>query len=157
MKICLLVIGKTDAAWLQEALGEYERRVQRYVPYERLVIPDVKRARGLSEALQREREGELITGRLEGTDTVVLLDERGVEYSSREFSGFLARKMQEGVKRLVFVIGGPYGFSERVYERAGARVSLSRMTFSHQMARVIFAEQLYRAMTIWKGEPYHHE
>jgi 23S rRNA (pseudouridine1915-N3)-methyltransferase len=155
MKICLLVIGKTDAAYLREGIAEYEKRLKFYASLETRVIPATRHAGSLTENLQKEREGEAILGQLEATDTVALLDEQGAEYTSREFSGFLERKMAGG-KRLVFVIGGPYGFSGRVYERADARVALSRMTFSHQMARLIFAEQLYRAMTIWKGEPYHH-
>jgi 23S rRNA (pseudouridine1915-N3)-methyltransferase len=157
MKICLLVIGKTSATYLQEGIEEYEKRLNFYVSHETRVIPAVKHAKNLPESQQKEREGELILGQLEETDTVVLLDERGVEYTSREFSGFLKRKAREGARRLVFVIGGAYGFSERVRERAREKVSLSRMTFSHQMVRLIFTEQLYRAMTIWKGEPYHHE
>lgn len=157
MKTCLLVIGKTDAAYVREGIGEYEKRLRRYIPYEMKVLPDVKNAKNMGESLQKEKEGEMILEQLQATDLVVLLDEKGCQYTSVEFSDFLAQKMLGGVKRLVFVIGGPYGFSEAVYRRANDKLSLSRMTFSHQMVRMIFAEQIYRAMTILKGEPYHHE
>ncbi|MDR0765417.1 MAG: 23S rRNA (pseudouridine(1915)-N(3))-methyltransferase RlmH [Odoribacteraceae bacterium] len=157
MKICLLMIGKTTVAYAREGLEDYARRLKHYVSLETRVIPGAKHAGALTESLLKEREGELILSCLEETDTVVLLDERGTEYSSVEFSAYLERKAREGARRLVFVTGGAYGFSGRVYERARERVSLSRMTFSHQMARVIFLEQLYRAMTIARGEAYHHE
>lgn len=157
MKTCLLVIGKTDAAYVREGIDEYEKRLRRYIPYEMKVLPDVKNAKNMGESLQKEKEGEMILEQLQVTDLVVLLDEKGRQYTSVEFSDFLAQKMLGGVKRLVFVIGGPYGFSEAVYRRANDKLSLSRMTFSHQMVRMIFAEQVYRAMTILKGEPYHHE
>ncbi|MDR2130012.1 MAG: 23S rRNA (pseudouridine(1915)-N(3))-methyltransferase RlmH [Odoribacteraceae bacterium] len=157
MKICLLAIGKTSASYLREGIEEYEKRLSFYVPYEMRVIPDLKRVKNLPEDQQKEREGELILGQLEETDTVVLLDERGGEYTSREFSGFLERMARERTRRLVFVIGGAYGVAGRVHDRAREKVSLSRMTFSHQMVRLIFVEQLYRAMTIWRGEPYHHD
>lgn len=157
MKTCLLVIGKTDAAYIREGIEEYERRLKRYIPYEMKVLPDVKNARNMGESLQKEKEGEMILEQLQATDLVVLLDEKGRQYTSVEFSEYLAQKMLGGIKRLVFVIGGPYGFSEMVYQRANDKLSLSKMTFSHQMVRMIFAEQIYRAMTILKGEPYHHE
>lgn len=157
MKTCLLVIGKTDAAYIREGIEEYEKRLKRYIPYEMKVLPDVKNAKNMGEGLQKEREGEMILEQLQVTDVVVLLDEKGRQYTSVEFSEYLAQKMLGGIKRLVFVIGGPYGFSETVYRRANDKLSLSKMTFSHQMVRMIFAEQIYRAMTILKGEPYHHE
>lgn len=157
MKILLLVIGKTDAAYIRAGIEEYEKRLSRYVPYEMKVLPDVKNSKNMSEALQKEKEGEMILGEFLGTDFVVLLDEKGKQYSSVGFSDFLAQKMLNGTKRLVFVVGGPYGFAEAVYQRANDKISLSKMTFSHQMVRMIFAEQLYRAMTIMRGEPYHHE
>lgn len=157
MKILLLVIGKTDAAYIRAGIEEYEKRLSRYVPYEMKVLPDVKHSKNMSEALQKEKEGEMILGEFLGTDFVVLLDEKGKQYSSVVFSEFLAQKMLNGTKRLVFVVGGPYGFAEAVYQRANDKISLSKMTFSHQMVRMIFAEQLYRAMTIMRGEPYHHE
>jgi 23S rRNA (pseudouridine1915-N3)-methyltransferase len=151
------VVGKTDAAYLKTGIEVYEKRLKNYIPFEMQVVPEVKHAGRLPEPLQREREGEAILARLEETDFVALLDERGSEFSSRQFAGFLERQMSVAARRLVFVIGGPYGFDERVRERARANVSLSKMTFSHQMVRLIFLEQLYRAMTIWRGEPYHHE
>lgn len=157
VKVCLLVIGKTDAEFVRAGIAEYEKRLKYYIPYEMKVIPDVRNTRSMSEMQQKEREGELLSGQLEAADYVVLLDERGSEYTSKAFADFLARKMLTNIKRLVFVIGGPYGFSEEVYKRANMKISLSKMTFSHQMVRMIFAEQLYRAMTILKGEPYHHE
>lgn len=156
MKICLLVIGKTDADYIRAGIGEYEKRLTRYLAYEMKVLPDVKNSKNMTEALQKEKEGEMILEQLQPGDVVVLLDENGKQYSSVGFSEFLAQKMLNGVKRLVFVVGGPYGFSERVYARGDDKISLSKMTFSHQMVRMIFAEQLYRAMTIIKGEPYHH-
>ncbi len=157
MKVCLLVIGKTDASYIREGIAEYEKRLTRYIPYEMKVLPDVKNAKNLTESLQKEREGEMLLEQFQPGDFVVLLDERGRQYSSMEFSQFLAQKMLGTVKRLVFVVGGPYGFSDGVYKRANDKISLSKMTFSHQMVRMIFAEQIYRAMTILKGEPYHHE
>lgn len=157
MKILLLVIGKTDAAYIRAGIEEYEKRLSRYVPYEMKVLPDVKNSKNMSEALQKEKEGEMILGEFLGTDFVVLLDEKGKQYSSVGFSEFLAQKMLNGTKRLVFVVGGPYGFAESVYQRVNDKISLSKMTFSHQMVRMIFAEQLYRAITIMRGEPYHHE
>lgn len=157
MKVLLLVIGKTDAPYIREGIEEYEKRLTRYLPYEMKVLPDVKNSKNMNEALQKEKEGGMLLEELRGTDIVVLLDENGKQYSSVGFSEFLAQKMLNGVKRLVFVVGGPYGFSDAVYERANDKISLSKMTFSHQMVRMIFAEQFYRAMTIMRGEPYHHE
>lgn len=157
MKTCLLVIGKTDADYVRRGIEEYEKRLRRYIPFEMKVLPDVKNAKSMGEALQKEKEGEMILEQLAPTDTVVLLDEKGRQYTSVEFSAYLAQKMLGGIKRLVFVVGGPYGFSEAVYRRGNEKISLSKMTFSHQMVRMIFAEQIYRAMTILKGEPYHHE
>lgn len=157
MKVCLLVIGKTDASYIREGIAEYEKRLTRYIPYEMKVLPDVKNAKNLTESLQKEWEGEMLLEQFQAGDFVVLLDEKGRQYSSVEFSQFLAQKMLGTIKRLVFVVGGPYGFSEEVYKRANDKISLSKMTFSHQMVRMIFAEQIYRAMTILKGEPYHHE
>lgn len=157
MKVLLLVIGKTDVAYIRAGIEEYEKRLTRYVPYEMKILPDVKNAKNMSETLQKEKEAEMLLGEFQGTDFVVLLDENGKQYASLGFSEFLAQKMLNATKRLVFVVGGPYGFSENVYKRANDKISLSKMTFSHQMVRMIFAEQLYRAMTIMRGEPYHHE
>lgn len=152
----MLVIGKTDAAYIRAGIDEYEKRLVRYVPYEMKVLPDVKNTKNMSEGVQKEKEGEIILAELQSSDFVVLLDENGRMYNSVGFADFLAQKMLSAVKRTVFVIGGPYGFSEGVYARANDKISLSKMTFSHQMVRMIFAEQFYRAMTIIKGEPYHH-
>lgn len=157
MKTYLLVIGKTDAAFIREGIAEYEKRLMRYLPYEMKILPDVKNARNMTESLQKEKEGELILEQLQAGDWVVLLDEKGKQYTSVGFADYLAQKMLLGIKRLVFVIGGPYGFAESVYQRTNEKISLSKMTFSHQMVRMIFTEQIYRAMTILKGEPYHHE
>ena len=157
MKVCLLVIGKTDASYIQQGVEEYEKRLRYYLPYEMKIIPDVKNTKSLSEEQQKAKEGEMILKHLELGDFVVLLDERGSEYTSKAFADFLAQKMLRGIKRLVFVIGGPYGFAPDIYKSVQMRISLSKMTFSHQMVRMIFVEQLYRAMTIIKGEPYHHE
>ena len=157
MKICLLVIGKTDAEYERRGIEEYEKRLGKYIGYEMKVLPDVKNTKSMSENMQKEKEGELLLGQLLPGDWVVLLDEKGKEYTSCGFSTFLAQKMLSGIKKLIFVIGGPYGFSQTVYQRANDKLSLSKMTFSHQMIRMIFVEQIYRAMTIMKGEPYHHE
>ena len=157
MKTCLLVIGKTDAAFIREGIAEYEKRLMRYLTYEMKILTDAKNARNMTENLQKEKEGELILEQLQAGDWVVLLDEKGKQYTSVGFADYLAQKMLMGIKRLVFVIGGPYGFAESVYQRTNEKISLSKMTFSHQMVRMIFTEQIYRAMTILKGEPYHHE
>lgn len=157
MKICLLVIGKTDEAYLQKGIEIFLKRIPHYISFEMKVIPDLKNSKNLSEQQQKEKEGELILQQISTSDELVLLDEQGIESSSVEFARFLERKMIAGIKRMVVVIGGPYGFSGNVYARANGKLSLSRMTFSHQMVRLIFVEQLYRAMTILKGEPYHHQ
>jgi len=157
MKICLLVIGKTDEAYLQKGIELFLKRIPHYISFEMKAISDIKNSKNLSEEQQKEKEGELILQQLSTSDELFLLDEQGMEVSSAEFARFLEKKMISGIKRLVFVIGGPYGFSGSVYSRANGKVSLSKMTFSHQMVRLIFLEQLYRAMTILKGEPYHHQ
>jgi len=157
MKISLLVIGKTDETYLQNGIEIFLKRIPHYISFEMKVIPDLKNSKNLSEDQQKEKEGELIIQQLALSEELFLLDEQGLETSSIEFARFLEKKMISGIKRLVFVIGGPYGFSTSVYSRANGKLSLSKMTFSHQMVRLIFAEQLYRAMTILKGEPYHHQ
>ncbi len=157
MKICLLVIGKTDEAYLQKGIDLFMKRIPHYISFEMKLIPDVKNSKNMSETQQKEKEGELILQQLTTSDEVFLLDEQGIEVTSIEFARLLEKKMISGIKRLVFVIGGPYGFSPQMYSRANGKLSLSRMTFSHQMVRLIFVEQLYRAMTILKGEPYHHQ
>lgn len=157
MKISLVVIGKTDKNYFTEALKEYIDRLQHYISFDMIVIPDIKNVKNLSEQQQKEKEGELILKSLQPGEELVLLDERGKDFTSVKFADYIARKMQTVPKRIVFVIGGPYGFSDEVYKKAKESITLSRMTFSHQMVRLIFIEQLYRAMTILKGEPYHHE
>ena len=157
VKILVLAIGKTDEQWVQEALLKYSRRLQHYLPFEFEVIHDLKNTKNLPEAQQKEKEGSLILKKLNPTDKVVLLDEKGKEYRSLEFAKHLQRQMNSGVKRLVFIIGGPYGFSPELYTKAQDKLALSKMTFSHQMVRPFLLEQIYRAMTILKNEPYHHE
>jgi 23S rRNA (pseudouridine1915-N3)-methyltransferase len=157
MQIKLLAIGKTDNKAIQTLIDDYSSRLGHYIRFELEVIPDLKQSKSLSESLQKEKEGELILKKLSSSDELVLLDERGKTFSSLEFSDYLQKKMNSGLKQLVFVIGGPYGFSEAVYERAHGKISLSKMTLSHQMIRPFVVEQLYRAMTILRNEPYHHE
>ncbi len=156
MTIKLLAIGKTDSASLQDLIVEYEKRLRHYIKFEWEIIPDIKNAKNLSEAQQKEKEGELILKNLNATDVLVLLDEKGKQFGSVEFSDYLQKKMNSGIKQLVLVIGGPYGFSDAVYTKAQSKISLSKMTFSHQMVRLFLVEQLYRAFTILKNEPYHH-
>ena len=157
MKICLLTVGKTDIGWVREGLETYSSRLSHYVPFSVCEIPELKNTSALTRTQIKEREGELILKDIKPTDRVILLDERGKEYRSVEFAEEIRRLSLAGGKDIVFVIGGAYGFSEAVYARSVGKISLSRMTFSHQMVRTIFAEQLYRAFTIIKGEPYHHE
>jgi len=157
MNIELIVVGKTDSKEIAALVEEYVRRVNRYCRFAVTTLPDVRHTRSLSENQQRRAEGEAILRQLAAGDHVVLLDERGEELRSVEFARWLERRMTGGVRRLAVVIGGPYGFSEAVYARADGRLSLSRMTFSHQIVRAIFAEQIYRAFTILNHEPYHHE
>ena len=157
MKIKLLCIGKTDDKNLVKLKTNYQLRLRHYIKFELEIIPDIKKTKNLTENQQKELEGELILKKLKPTDQLILLDEKGHEFRSVEFSRFLQKKMNSGAKQLVFVIGGPYGFSDAVYKKATGKVSLSKMTFSHQMIRLIFVEQLYRAFTILKREPYHHE
>ena len=157
MNIKLLAIGKTDNKALQQLMDDYMKRLSFYVKFELEVIPDIKNAKNLSEAQQKEKEGELILSKLSPTDQLILLDENGKSFSSVGFSEELQKKMNSGIKTLVFVIGGPYGFSQEVYNKAQGKISLSAMTFSHQMVRLFFIEQVYRAFTILRGEPYHHQ
>ncbi len=157
MKIKLIAIGKTDNKELLRMLESYQKRLSHYFKFEFKIIPDIKKVKNLSEDQQKEKEVLLILKELVPTDQLVLLDEKGHEFRSIEFSRFLQKKMNSGIKQLVFVIGGPYGFSKSVYQKAQGKVSLSKMTFSHQMIRLFMVEQLYRAFTILKNEPYHHE
>lgn len=157
MKTILLVVGRTVEQHFITAINDYVQRTKRYLQFEIEVIPELKNTKSLSTDIQKEKEGELILKALQPGDVVVLLDEGGKEMRSIEFADYMKRKMNTVNKRLVFVIGGPYGFSQRVYEAAQEKLSLSRMTFSHQMVRLIFVEQIYRAMTILNNGPYHHE
>lgn len=157
MKVVLVLIGKTDEKYLDTGIKKYVDRLIHYIPFEIKIIPDIKNTKSLSEIQQKEKEGELILQQFQPGDEVILLDEGGKLMSSREFAGFMEQKLLRGLKRLVFVVGGPYGFSEQVYAQSKGKVSLSKMTFSHQMVRLIFTEQLYRAMTILKNQPYHHD
>tara|TARA_R100001369_G_scaffold90875_2_gene130681 strand:- start:9 stop:482 length:474 start_codon:yes stop_codon:yes gene_type:complete len=156
MKITLLAIGKTDDKNLQTLTAAYSKRLKHYVSFSFEIIPDIKNSKNLSEKLQKQAEGQEILKRLQPSDNLILLDENGKQFSSVGFSQFLQKKMNSGLKNLVFVIGGPYGFSDEIYERANGKISLSKMTFSHQMVRVFFVEQLYRGFTILRNEPYHH-
>lgn len=157
MKITLLTIGKTDAGYFIEAVNEYQKRLEHYIPFEIQIIPDIKNTKSLTAEQQKEKEGELILKSLQSGDYLVLLDDKGKEYTSIQFASYIEKKTHTVAKRLVFAIGGPYGFSEAVYTKSNEKLTLSRMTFSHQMVRFIFVEQLYRAMTILNNEPYHHE
>ena len=157
MNIRLIAIGKTDHKNLQALIDNYQKRLSFYIKFDLEVIPDLKNAKNLSESQQKEKEGDLILSKITATDQLILLDENGKTFSSVGFSEELQKKMNSGIKTLVFVIGGPYGFSETVYAKASGKISLSQMTFSHQMVRLFFIEQLYRGFTILKGEPYHHQ
>lgn len=156
MTIKLLGIGKTDDPDLQNLTEVYIKRLQFYNKFEFELIPDIKKAKNLNENQQKQKEGELLLNKLIPSDFVVLLDEGGKQFTSEAFSEYIQKRLNSGLKQLVFVIGGPYGFSEAVYNRADSTISLSKMTFSHQMVRLFFTEQLYRAFTILRNEPYHH-
>jgi 23S rRNA (pseudouridine1915-N3)-methyltransferase len=157
MNIKLLAIGKTDNKALQSLIDDYMKRLSFYIKFDLEIIGDIKNAKNLSESQQKEKEGELILSKITPTDQMILLDENGKTYSSVAFSEELQKKMNSGTKTLAFVIGGPYGFSKMIYAKAQGKISLSQMTFSHQMARLFFIEQLYRGFTILKNEPYHHQ
>ncbi|MDE5637323.1 MAG: 23S rRNA (pseudouridine(1915)-N(3))-methyltransferase RlmH [Alistipes sp.] len=157
MTIELVVVGKTDSREVESIVAEYSKRINRYCRFSTTVLPDLRNTKSLSEAQQRAAEGEAILRQTAPGDFVALLDERGEEFRSTQFAAWMQKRMNSGTRRLVMVIGGPYGFSETVYARADAKVSLSKMTFSHQIVRAIFAEQIYRAFTILNNEPYHHE
>lgn len=156
MKITLLLVGKTEEAYLREGVGIYLNRLRHYIRVDFVEINELKNTRGLSQEQQKEKEADLILKKLLPTDQVILLDEKGTTLTSQQFADFLDKKAVGSVNNLVFIVGGPYGFHESVYKRANDKISLSRMTFSHQMVRLFFTEQLYRAFTIQRGEPYHH-
>lgn len=156
MTIKLVCIGKTDKKELEKLIKIYSDRLQHYIKFELDIIPDLRKTKNLDENQQKSKEGDLILAGVQNSDFVILLDENGKQYSSETFSEYIQKRMNTGLKRLIFVIGGPYGFSQEVYNRADSKISLSKMTFSHQMVRLFFTEQLYRAFTILKNEPYHH-
>lgn len=157
MKIELAVIGKTSIDYLKQGIDEYIKRLKHYVPFEIKYIDDIKNTKNISEDQQKRTEGAKILSLLDKSDFVVLLDEHGKEYTSMQYSSYIQKRMLSGAKKVVFVIGGPYGFSQEVYDRANDKISYSKMTFNHEMIRLIFTEQLYRAYTIINHEPYHHE
>lgn len=157
MTIKLISLGKTDSIALQSLIGEYEERLKHYIKFEHETLPDIKNAKNLTETQQKEREGELILKKIGPGDALILFDENGEQFTSLQFADYLQKKMNSGIKQLVLAIGGPYGFSEDVYQKASGRISLSKMTFSHQMVRLFAVEQLYRGFTILKNEPYHHK
>ena len=157
MKIELAVIGKTSIGYLKQGIEEYIKRLKHYVPFEIKYIDDIKNTKNISEDQQKRTEGAKILSLLDKSDFVVLLDEHGKEYTSMQYSSYIQKRMLSGSKKVVFVIGGPYGFSQEVYDRANDKISFSKMTFNHEMIRLIFTEQLYRAYTIINHEPYHHE
>lgn len=156
MKITLILNGKTEDDHIIKGFAVYEQRLKHYISFETVVIPALKNTKALSTEQQKQKEGEMLLKNIQSSDKLILLDENGKEYSSLGFSEFIQQQMNSGIKNLVFVVGGPYGFSEEIYKRANGKLSLSKMTFSHQMVRLFFVEQVYRAMTILKNEPYHH-
>ena len=156
MEIKLIAIGKTDKTELDQLIKSYQNRLMHYVRFSFEIIPDLKNSKNLSEKLQKKEEGKIILSKISNSDRLILLDENGQEMNSVGFSNFLQKQMNSGLKRLVLVIGGPYGFSEDVYKKASSKLALSKMTFSHQMVRLFIIEQLYRSFTILKNEPYHH-
>jgi len=157
MKIKLIQIGKTDDKCVEALVQKYKKRLKSYINFEILTIPDIKNNKNLSEAQQKQKEGDLILDKISTSDYLVLLDENGKEFTSEKFAVFLQKQMNSGIKNLIFIIGGPYGFSEAVYQRANSKLSLSQMTFSHQLVRSIFLEQLYRGYSIIHNHPYHHK
>ena len=157
MEIVLLTVGKTTQIYIQEGIDIYLKRLRRYVQYRIESLPDIKASKTLTPDLQKEKEGEAILNYLSTSDLCILLDEHGKEFDSVEFAAFIQKLMSSGRKRAVFVVGGPYGFSKAVYVRSDIKISLSKMTFTHEMVRLFFTEQIYRAMTILRNEPYHHE
>ena len=157
MNIKLIAVGKTDNPALQQLISTYEKRLSYYINFDLQLLPDIKNSKSLSEEQQKIKEGELILSYVEPSHHLILLDERGKEYTSIAFADELQKKMNSGIKQLTFVIGGPYGFSQAIYQRANSKLSLSKLTFSHQMIRLFFVEQLYRGFTILRNEPYHHQ
>ena len=157
MKLTLMTIGATDDPHLKQLIAQYQTRLKHYVAFYMVGLRDIKNTKNLTEAQQRQKEGELLLKKVSTTDFLVLLDEKGKQFTSREFSELLQKRMNSGIKNMVLAVGGPYGFSDEVHERAHQKISLSKMTFSHQMVRLFIVEQLYRAFSILKNEPYHHD
>lgn len=157
MKISLFVVGKTNHSYLSPGIDDYTKRINHYIPFNIQYIADAKNTKSLSQSQQKQAEGQNLLNAFDKSDYVVLLDERGKEFTSKDFSSFIEKKMQTVAKRLVFVVGGPYGFSDDVYRRANEKISLSKMTFPHDLIRLVFTEQLYRSFTIMNNEPYHHD
>ncbi len=157
MKVLFINCGKTEDDYIVSGFEKYEKRLKHYIPLETIYLPALKNTQALSQKEQKEKEGGLILSKLQNTDYIILLDEKGKQFTSVDFSKFITKHIDTGTRRMVFITGGPYGFSDEVYAKANFKISLSSMTFSHQMVRLFFIEQLYRAMTIQKGEPYHHE
>lgn len=157
MEIELITVGKTGIGFVKEGIAEYAGRLRHYIPFSMTELPDVRKGKNPGVEQQKKAEGDAILSRVSASDFVILLDEKGKEYTSMEFAAYIEKLMASGKKRTVFVVGGPYGFSPEVYARADAKLSLSRMTFNHEMVRMFFVEQIYRAMTILRDEPYHHE
>ena len=157
MKVTLLLVGKTEEGFIKQGLEIYENRLKHYISFSSIIITDVKNAGKISPSDLKIKEGELILKHFTASDFVVLLDDKGKQFSSVEFSNYIQKQMNSGIKNLCFVVGGAFGFSEQVYNRANMQLSLSKMTLTHQMVRIFFLEQLYRTMTILKGESYHHE
>ena len=157
MKVKLICVGKTDAKYLKEGIAIYTKRLQHYLSFEMIEIPDVKNVKKMSNDQQKQLEGEKILNHIKNIDKVVILDEKGKEFTSEKFADFFEKLSIQGTRNLIFIIGGPYGFSKELYERADYKIALSQMTFSHQMVRLFTVEQIYRAQSIIKGEPYHHK
>lgn len=157
MEIVLLTVGKTTQTFVREGIDDFQKRLRRYISFRIECLPDLRSAKSLTPEMQKEKEGEVILNYLSPSDFCIILDERGLEFTSTEFASFIQKIMSSGKKRAVFVVGGPYGFSKDVYSRADSKISMSKMTFTHEMVRLFFTEQIYRAMTILRNEPYHHE
>lgn len=157
MEICLICIGKTRIQFIKDGIEEYRKRLKHYIPFNTIEIEDIRTSKSTSEIEHKEKEGKLLIDKIMPSDFVIILDEKGKEYSSMEFASYFEKLMASGRKRIVFIVGGPYGFAKKVYDRADSKLSLSKMTFNHEMVRMFFIEQLYRTMTILNGEPYHHQ
>ena len=156
MKISLFLFGKTSTKYIQAGISDYEKRIKRYVNFNIVTIPDIKSTKNMTVTVIKTKEGKLLLSKISNSDTLILLDEKGKEFTSTGFAKFIENKMITGIKHLIFVVGGAYGFSEEIKKRANFKISLSKMTFSHQTVRILFVEQLYRIFTIIKGEPYHN-